>query len=108
MTKLEMDADGYPTEATIEAIKSWPIKDMKDCAELLARLQNLWRWESYFSKSQRRVHRHSRTSTVYWHVSTGGWSGHEEIVDALMGNRMFWMLTFMQHRRGGHYIFETP
>ena len=42
-----------------------------------------------------------------WHVSTGGWSGHEDVISALRDNLMFWMLSWVSSTRGGHYVFET-
>lgn len=41
-----------------------------------------------------------------WHVSTGGWSDNEKIIDAMRGNTIFWFLYWEQSRRGGHYIFS--
>ena len=39
--------------------------------------------------------------------STGGWSGAEALIDALLGQ--FWVRhRHVQWNRGGHYIFEVP
>lgn len=38
-------------------------------------------------------------------LSTGGWSGNEEII-AELRKTMFWMLYWEEHRRGGHYKFD--
>ena len=44
-------------------------------------------------------------NAVYF--STGGWSGCEELLDAML--RHFWIRELkVQWRRGGHYIFELP
>ena len=43
-----------------------------------------------------------------YHVSTGGWSGNEEILGAMQANWVFWVACWQEHRRGGHYIFELP
>lgn len=38
-------------------------------------------------------------------LSTGGWSGCEEIITALSNNIPFWSLYWFSSERGGHYIF---
>jgi hypothetical protein len=43
-----------------------------------------------------------------YHVSTGGWSGNEEILSAMQDNLIFWMVCWQEHKRGGHYVFELP
>jgi hypothetical protein len=40
------------------------------------------------------------------HISTGGWSGNEDIIQELLSNQMVKMLTYTSWRRGGHYEFE--
>ena len=42
-----------------------------------------------------------------YHVSTGGWSGNEEILSSLQNNSMFWLMCWMQSKRGGHYQFKV-
>jgi hypothetical protein len=43
-----------------------------------------------------------RTTTLY--LSTGGWSGNEEIIDYMHENPL-WLQTWESTRRGGHYMF---
>jgi len=86
-----MDEDGYPTDETLEEIKNWNTSDFHGLA---ARLTSLWRYENY----------------VKWNpeeqvldISTGGWSGHEELIGAIPS---LWRLNyFYSLRRGGHYVF---
>lgn len=45
---------------------------------------------------------------IRYTFSTGGWSGNEDLIRAMEQNWMIWSLTWVQSRRGGHYIFEDP
>ena len=103
-----MDAHGYPTAATLMAIRNWPIVTLSDCEALLAFVRQAWSYPHYFTRAARR----SRPAKGLglrrlWSISTGGWSGNESLIDALEANRVFWMLCWASSRRGGHHEFET-
>ena len=49
---------------------------------------------------------HIRQGTGQWIMVTGGWSGNEDIIDAMRCNTMLWMLYWCSSERGGRYIFE--
>ena len=93
-----LDGDGYPTEAMLDQVKTYPISNTQDCVELLAAIRPYWRYSDcgYWT----------RPSRTTYEISTGGWSGNESIVAALESNLMFWSLFWYQSRRGGHYIFQ--
>jgi len=42
-----------------------------------------------------------------WTVSSGGWSGCEDVIGALGENTVFWLMCWRSSRRGGHFEFET-
>lgn len=92
----EFDKDGYPTEATLEAIKQWPHTDF---AGLMDFCGEAWRYPDYWDRTfnGRRIEAH-----------TGGWSGNESIVTALQDNFIFWTICWMESKRGGHFVFELP
>ena len=90
----DLDSDGYPTDEALAAIINWDRHDIGGCFDYIGRL---WRYPE-------RWHREGRTITA----STGGWSGNEELIGALRENRMIWLMTWHQIRRGGHYVFKLP
>jgi hypothetical protein len=86
------DEDGYPDDETFDQLKAWPQDDFEG---LMAFLQSEWIYPDY-------IHRSDDGS---WRVSTGGWSGHEDLISALRDNIMWWMFYWRASRSGGHYIF---
>lgn len=89
-----MTHDGeYPTGDDIYKIIEWPDKDVMGLIEFI---QSIWHWPDM-----------ARLDWNKFELHTGGWSGNEDIVDALMGT-MFWMLCWESSRRGGHFYFEIP
>lgn len=94
-----MDDSGYPTEEELEAVTKWGIKSFKDCVLLLNYVRDLWIYPEYFISFEHDNH------TVF-QISTGGWSGHEELIAALEKNYIFWTFSWYSSRRGGHYEFK--
>lgn len=39
-------------------------------------------------------------------ISTGGWSGNEDLIHELRQNRWFWNFYYLEERAGGHYKFK--
>jgi hypothetical protein len=87
---------GYPAPATLRAVKNWPYDKAK---ELVYALKSVWYYEDYFTESE--------DCPGIFFASTGGWSGHEELIDAAQQNLMIWNAVYMAYRRGGHYILST-
>lgn len=85
--------DEYPTDEELERIMGWPLAD---AAGMLDFIRPLW-WCGDWGWSR----------TGKWlHLSTGGWSGNEDIIAAMQKNTMFWMFCWEASRRGGHYKFD--
>lgn len=99
---LIFDQDGYPTHAMLEAIRTW----QPPYAPLFDRLGQLW-YRGYFERAPRRMRWRSQLHRVY-EVSTGGWSGHEDVINAMKENFMLWHMCWYSTRVGGHYIFRVP
>ena len=87
-----LDEDGYPTQETLNLISVW---DYKNIEKLFKFIKDIWTYKSYIFNEEYR-----------WTLSTAGWSGNEDIIEALRKNRMVWLLTWESSRRGGHYIFD--
>lgn len=92
----------YPTEDELEVIKTWE----GDYNELMRYVEKLWAYPEYFN-SKRSEDEQTDAPQMWWWVSTGGWSGNEELIGALQSNQMFWLLHWVSSRRGGHYEFEV-
>ena len=97
-----IDGDGYPTEEMLEKIEKWDAGE-GSYNDLMKFIKPHWKYsfEGYWSENE-----YEDDGTEY-SISTGGWSGNEDIIHALQSNWMFWSLYWMQSRRGGHYIFKV-
>ena len=85
----------YPEDEDLESIKKWPHQDFHGLMEFI---KGIW-WCSDWGFSEK--------DGIY-SLSTGGWSGNEEIIGAMRQNYIFWSLCWMSSRRGGHHEFEIP
>ena len=88
----------YPCEEHLQRFRTW---DYTDWRGLLAQLEESWHipdWGICIEEGW--------SPTLFLH--TGGWSGNEEIIGALMDNQMFWTMYWESSRRGGHYEFRFP
>jgi hypothetical protein len=103
------DRDGYPTEAEVERVKAWEVRNARDAAALLRYLRTIW-WNADwgFPEEASEVKDILGHPALQWSISTGGWSGNEELVGAMQVNQMFWMVAWFSSRRGGHYQFQLP
>ena len=96
-----LDSDDYPTEEAIAALQRHRVvggdRMPHDVPldEFLSLLESMW-WAADWG--------FERTKTRL-HLSTGGWSGNEEVIGELR-QTWFWHLCWILHRRGGHYRFD--
>lgn len=98
------DSDGYPTSEELHLITKWPYQD---CQGLLEYVADLWRYPDYIEEIEDSGNEDYQENHI-WHVSTGGWSGNEDIIGAITDNTMFWSICWYSSRRGGHYVFHVP
>lgn len=91
-----MDADGYPDDAELERVKTWPHSDIPGLFEFV---RERWQYADagYWTQDGRT-----------YRISTAGWSGNESLIGAMKQNLAFWAFCWQSSRRGGHYEFEVP
>lgn len=99
------DQDGYPTDDEIEKIKKW--NGIKDPFGLIDFLEHIWNWPDFGIEKEETKTEFFDRPCLKLILHTGGWSGNEEIIDALQNN-FFWPIFWVNSHRGGHYEFEIP
>ncbi len=87
-----LDAEGYPTEADLEKIRTWPANDFRGLMDFI---KERWEYECFNEEDRN------------YSLSTFGWSGNEEIIAAMQMNRIFWSMCWECSRRGGYYEFRV-
>lgn len=97
-TKQKMRKDGYPEEEELEIIKEWnAIADPFGLIEFIESIT--WCPDWCISLKGKNV--------KWFEFHTGGWSGNEEIIEALNQNAMFFTLYWVKTNKGGHYYFKV-
>ena len=104
MAEPTFDDEGYPTDETLDTIRTWPFGDFTGLMRFCAKAWSDYGW---FEPHKVRFD-DPLESTVTWACATGGWSGNESIIGALQDNFGFWMACWSCHARGGYYEFLVP
>ncbi len=89
----------YPSEDVLQEIEKFSLTERK-VEDLLEIVKEAWNDIGNFvliGKSKKRLELH-----------TGGWSGNEDIINALRNNRLFFPIYWYKSERGGHYYFKIP
>lgn len=84
----------YPSDEILKTISEF--KDLSNIHALMKIIKPQWEFPDFGWKQDGEI----------YYLSTGGWSGNEEIIDAMHHNIMWWLIFWQQSRRGGHYIFS--
>ena len=107
MAEPTFDVDGYPTEETLERLRTWPITDAAAALDFVAAA---WHWPNGVSRELRL----QEAELLFWKPSdrflrfaTGGWSGNESLIDALKQSQVA-ALTWRLSSAGGLHIFQYP
>jgi hypothetical protein len=97
-----LDEDGYPTEEALIEIENWSYNDPVGWFKFI---ENIWHLRSW-GWTEVQVADLDSSDKIQYHISTAGWSGNEDIIRAMQHNENLWYYSWVQSRRGGHYIFE--
>lgn len=85
----------YPTDEQLKYITEFDLTK-KPVYELMDFIEPIWEYGDWgFHRTKHRLT-----------LDTGGWSGNEDIIEALQKNFMFWVMYWKSDRRGGHYTFD--
>lgn len=90
-----IDHNGYPTDAFLEWLKS------EDNADIALREAADYFTDCGFGRVW------CDPDGVLIRFATGGWSGCEDVIDALSQNLRVWGERWQQHHRGGLWVFEA-
>jgi len=94
-----LDENDYPDEKSLKEIEEWDIlkQDVRGLLDLVKENTN---W------SDRQICITGK-KIIRFEYHTGGWSGNEDVINALRQNLLFWSLFWEKSTRGGHYYFKT-
>lgn len=93
----------YPDDDALARIRMWEFTDAQPFESFMAYIKSVgqyWPDESFGWREE--------PLTRTYHVSTGGWSGNESIIQSMRQNAVFWLLCWESSRRGGHFVFTLP
>ncbi len=111
----ELDADGYPTEHTLDIIRNWSYK--LPYAELMKFCEGIWMYDAFkgpVSSAEVKElgvlysswNAECDKGYLWYRLATCGWSGNESIISALRENHVFWCMSWFMHVAGGLYVFR--
>ena len=103
-----MDEDyEYPTDEELNTIRTFDTTK-RPIRELVEYIKSLWRNPDFGFKLYRGRDTLFKKSVMRLELYTGGWSGNESIMEALLNNLCVYYSFWEESRRGGHYRFEIP
>lgn len=88
----------YPPQEVLDDISlfDFSTRPTSDFIELIER--NWWMSESGFHVKGKRI--------IHLRLHTWGWSGNEDIIEAMMNHKTFWLMCWRKSIRGGHFWFR--
>lgn len=92
MTSPTFDRDGYPTEETLLAIEQWNHRDPQG-------------WFKFCKDSLHPVYSTFSLTPEGLEITTGGWSGNEDVIGAMQKN-ILWTVYWINSHRGGRFLLD--
>jgi hypothetical protein len=89
--------DDYPSDEELKAIAAARILSRADCKVQLDRVVELWV-----------DYGHAIEDEGTYTFTTGGWSGNEDLIEAVRANFILHSLCWEQSVRGGKHIYKLP
>lgn len=107
MDEIEyLDKEGYPTDAALELLARWNEKDPNGAIDFM---RSLWHYAEWGVSEQITIDERNvyglEDGHRYVKMSTGGWSGNEELMAAFRAS-LTRRYQIVVTRRGGHYVLE--
>ena len=99
-----MDKQGYPEQHELTTIEQW---DCRDVFALFEYIKERWNYaDSGACKMSWGKDNLQRKPVLLLELHTIGWSGNEDIIEALLSNKKITAMWYTKWERGGHYYFE--
>lgn len=97
----------YPTNKELKTIEKWTLE--QGYIELMEYIKELWWMPDWGWKEEDVYAEYKPTKVLHrqYKLSTGGWSGNEEIITAMQNNTFFWVMCWEQSQRGGYHVFDV-
>lgn len=98
-----LDKDQYPTDEFVQFIRDYKPSTMP-ILDLVALIEKAW-WFGWGFELKRKYKGVQKLK-----LSTGGWSGNEEIISAIKSNIYLtaFSMKYEMWKTGGHHYFEIP
>ena len=101
--------DFEPTEEQLAKIRDWHYSDFPGLMRYIE--DEVWirdmGWFQNTNPMLEEVFDQDADDGHYWACATGGWSGNEEIIEALQENVMFWACCWCGSMKGGYHEWHV-
>ena len=95
----------YPSEELLEYLRTVNYTNSKDFINIVNIIRNVW-WPSFYSDKLPITKKEDHYEIIF---ITSGWSGNEDIIEAIMYSTSFQLLMLSYtYERGGKYIIRIP
>ena len=91
-------SDGYPDAEELDTISKWPSDDF---IGLINFIRDLWTYKNCLKTEWVK----DRGWKLRFELITGGWSGNESIIEAMMLNFVFKHIWYSEWKRGGFHVW---